>query len=229
MEDGVVKSKFLLKVVFYRLTYYTESRCVLLEKRKMKYLLILILAGIFMEANCQKYALVGDTNQFVCKSDSIDFYFEKEYIKTNDIDTLIELHYFYDNGRYEDEMKAIIWKENGTVKIKSIMGCDEITETEIREYPYSDVFQEYFQDSLSTQEHNLDSGWSHEYGYWFSIKQNDFFQKGYIRDSRRGIDNFSSPDEEDKTEQLKKEAEKNPLVKWVNQIDIEILNQLKKE
>lgn len=194
----------------------------------MKYFLAIIIIGFVLEGTCQKIVLEGDTARFVCKSDSVEFNFKKDYLEVNKIDTLIELHYFYDNGRYEDEMNAFIWREDGHIKLKAFSGCDSLTETAILEYQNSKVFETYFQDSLFTENHNLYSVRSHDYGYWFSIKQKDFFNKGYIRDDRRGKDNFHKNGAKKKRKDLK-EAEKNPLVKWLNQIDNQLLKAFKKK
>jgi len=182
------------------------------------------------EATCQKYALVGDKNRFVCKSDSIDYYFQKNYLQENQIDTIIKLHYFYDNGRYEKEKKALIWNENKSIKIKSIFGCDEITELGVVKYAGKNIFLNYLRDSLVTTNHELTNySRSHDFGYRFEIQIGDYKKIGYIRDQSRGIDNFRSPGDKDKAVKLKIEAEKNQLIKWLNEIDFELNELLKKE
>lgn len=194
-----------------------------------KYLIVIFLIGFAIPAKSQKYRLVGDTDRFVCKSDSIEFYFKQDYFERNKVDTILEIHYLYDNGRYEDEIQAYIWKNNGKTKIKIITGCDDAQELEIREIEDQGHFEKYFDNRFDTTEHVLYSGASHDYGYSFQIKQGEFVKSGYIRDYIRGIDNFRSREEENNEVELKQDAEKNPLVEWINRIDEQILGEIKKE
>jgi hypothetical protein len=67
-------------------------------------------------------------------------------------------------------------------------------------------------------EHYLPSASSHDFGYNLSISIAGKQIEGYIRDLRRGIDNFNYFTEEELL-RIKNEEEVNPLVKWVNSID----------
>ena len=194
----------------------------------MKLYLFIIFTLISTGVTSQKYALVGDKNRFLCKSDSIEFYFQKDDLEIIKVDTILELHYFYDNGRYEQEVKSFIWNENNSIKMKSISGCDETIETEILRYSNEEIFKSYFNDSLYIQNHDPeDYSWSHDFGYWFEIKTDKFKKRGYIRDESRGVDNFQMVGGENETEKLKSDAEINQLIKWLNEIDL-VLNKQNK-
>ena len=92
------------------------------------YLIAILLIVFVIDLQCQNDNLVRPGNRFVCPSDSIMFYFNKNYIEYNEIDTLLALHYLYDNGREEDEVQTLLWKEDGVIKIKIVCGCDQIQE-----------------------------------------------------------------------------------------------------
>ncbi len=186
---------------------------------KARYFAALLMLTLLPEGDCQKYALVGDTARFLCKSDSIEFYFTRDYLMSDKVITLIELHYFYDNGRYEDEVKAFLWNEEGDSKIKIITGCDETQDFAIREIDDRGLLHQYFQRNFADLEHVLYCGTSHDYGYRFTVSKGAFSKQGYVRDYRRGIDNFHRNDRYENAEQLRREAELNPLVKWLNDLD----------
>lgn len=190
----------------------------------MKYLVAIVLLGLGAEAECQKYRLMGDTSRFLCKSDSIDHYFYEEMLKPQKIDTIISLHYYFDNGRYNTEIQGYIWKKNGKINLKAIQGCVEVIETGITEEKVMDFFDFYFRKNCQNLNHMLESRRSHEDGYSFSIRQNDFQKRGYISDPRRGMD-FLEKMSRGKKKRKIRELEKNSLIKWINDID----RSLKKE
>ena len=166
----------------------------------------------------QKVRLIDDTLLFLCKSDSLAFFFEKNILGNLEIDTLLNLDYYYDNGRTENEMQVFIWKQKGEVLIKAIGGCDEVSESNIGMLNGGDIFKQYFEENLFNWDHYLTSLTSHEYGYRFTLKQGGFKKEGYIRDSKRGIDHFEKQNRRARQARIRN-AEKNPLVKWINQID----------
>ena len=113
--------------------------------------------------------------------------------------------------------------------MKSITGCDETIETEILRYSNEEIFKSYFNDSLYMQNHDPeDYLWSHDFGYSFEIKTDKFKKRGYIRDESRGVDNFQMVGGENETEKLKSDAEINQLIKWLNEIDLVLNNQNKR-
>ncbi len=190
----------------------------------MKLLLIkhfacfLLCLSISLTSWSQKYALEGDTNRFVCKSDSLKHVFKSTYLDRLEVDTLLELHYWYSNGRYEQEVMACIWMNDKRVKLKAIYGCDDVRQTRVIDYPNSQIFIDYIDSNLWEEEHHLNSSWSHEFGYSFNLRYGDFQRAGYVRDSNLGENNF-----EEETTSIKatkrKIADQNPLVKWLNGID----------
>ena len=192
----------------------------------MKYLILVVFILFATKGYCQENELVRNTSRFYCKSDSIEFFFKLDYLKKNEIDTLLEVMYSFDTGRGEDEILAFIWNKNEEVKIKIIRGCNEIIETEIYGYSNKNVFTEYFRDSLFNLNHYPESFWSHEYGFLFSIKQNEFLKKGEIPDSTRGNEQLIKKSKRKRKRELIL-AEKNPLIKWINQIEIQLIKKLK--
>ena len=166
----------------------------------------------------QIYALVGDTNRFVCKSDSLKHIFDSTFLDSLKVDTLLELHYWYDNGRYEQEVRAYIWKSDQRVKLKAIYGCDQVGQTKVIDYPDYQIFTDYIDNNLEEEEHRLNSSWSHEFGYSFNIRYGETQREGYVRDSNRGENNFE--EESDSVKATKRKiADENPLVAWLNRID----------
>lgn len=178
-------------------------------------LLIILINGLGVG---QKYALVGDTSRFLCRSDSLEHLFKLHYINNHSIDTILELEYWYDNGRYEQEVSAFIWQSGGDTKIKAIYGCDEVKVTDIVAYPNQSVFTEFLEDSLYNTDSYLSSGWSHEFGYSFDFKSGSTRRTGYVRDSRRGENNFENESDSIKAEK-RQQADQNKLVRWLNLID----------
>ena len=166
----------------------------------------------------QKYALLWDTSQFVCRSDSLKQSFSQEYLAAIDPDSIATFHYWYDNGRYEHEIVAFIWRQRDDILIKAIYGCDEIQQTDIITYPDLSIFFRYYSHDLKSQDQTLNSSWSHEFGYSFDVKIENTQRFGYIRDSRRGENNFDEEAESIKAAN-RSAADSIPIVRWLNTID----------
>ena len=81
-----------------------------------------MMVWLFMYATglSRKYALLGDTSQFVCRSDSLKQSFSQEYLAAIDPDSIATFHYWYDNGRYEHEIVAFIWRQRDDILIKAL-------------------------------------------------------------------------------------------------------------
>lgn len=175
--------------------------------------------------SAQKERLEGDDSRFLCATDSLRYYFKTDTLDAERVDSLLELWYFYDNGRVEEEVAAFIWKKAGKNYLKIFTGCDETSETSIIDLKRTDYFTLFHKAQLDTSEIYLLSFDSHEYGYDFTISEGQNTQHGYVRNSRRGYDASLSPRERKKN---KKEAEKDPFIYWLNDLHRRIVKELKK-
>jgi len=149
--------------------------------------------------------------------DSLKIEVQKEIKKEYDPRDLILLEYMYDNGRYQEDHKIWIWR-NDKIEYFTILEGLEKTKR-IDTISNLNFIQFYIDNELASEEHYLQSVVSHDFGYYLQITIDGRTKNGYIRDIRRGIDNFKHYSEEELKLIKEEEESKNPLIKWINLID----------
>ena len=167
--------------------------------------LMLLLAGLVYQV--QSYAQIFSI-------DSLKIEVRREVLEQYAPEEIVELEYMNDNGRFGDDHKIWIWKSDSIEHIIILKGLESTIR--IDTISSHDFIDHYITNDLKLYDHHLPSNVSHDFGYYIKIKLEGIQKSGYVRDIRRGVDNFRFYSQE---ELSKIEENMSPFVDWLNSID----------